>query len=218
MQILIAEDDLVSRRMLEHTLSKWGYEVVTVGDGKAACVQLQADNAPQLAILDWMMPEMDGLGVCRHLRARPTDTRPYLILLTSQTSKEQIVQGLECGADDYVTKPFDRAELHARIRQGWRILELQASLMRRIFQVEEALSQVKYLQGLLPICCFCKKIRDDQNYWQQVDTYLSTHLETRFSHCICPDCLVTAEKELGLELRVGTSETTLGSAARDCQK
>jgi sigma-B regulation protein RsbU (phosphoserine phosphatase) len=218
MQILIAEDDLISSRMLEHTLTKWGYGVVTVGDGKAACERLQAENAPQLAILDWMMPEMDGLEVCRQLRAKPTDTRPYLILLTARISKDQIVEGLECGADDYITKPFDRAELHARIRQGCRILDLQVSLMRRIRQVEDALSQVKQLQELLPICCFCKKIRDDQNYWQQVDFYLSTHLETKFSHGICPDCLVTAEKELEQELCAGASATTLSSTGVDCQE
>ena len=195
MQILIAEDDPVSRSLLQTVLSRWGYRVVTASDGKTAFDILQGTNAPQLAILDWMMPQMDGVEVCRQIRAKPTENRPYIILLTAKASKDHIVAGLECGADDYVTKPFDRAELKARIQQGWRILDLQKTLGRRAREAEEALAQVKQLHGLLPICCYCKKIRDDQNYWQQVDCYLSSRLEAKFSHGICPDCLTSAQQE-----------------------
>ena len=188
MKILIAEDDMVSRVLLEATLIKWGYEVTVACDGVAAWELLQSDDPPPLAILDWMMPGLDGLQICRKIRDIPTTTPPYLILLTAKGRREDIVTGLQAGADDYVTKPFDREELHARVQVGMRIIELQHSLADRVKALEEALARVKQLQGLLPICSYCKKIRDDQNYWQQVENYISKHSEAQFSHSICPDC------------------------------
>lgn len=188
MKILIAEDDMVSRVLLEATLIKWGYEVTVACDGVAAWELLQSDDPPPLAILDWMMPGLDGLQLCRKIRGIPTSTPPYLILLTAKGRREDIVTGLRAGANDYVTKPFDREELHARVQVGVRIIELQHSLADRVKALEEALARVKQLQGLLPICSYCKKIRDDQNYWQQVENYISKHSEAQFSHSICPDC------------------------------
>jgi sigma-B regulation protein RsbU (phosphoserine phosphatase) len=187
-KLLIAEDDMISRRLLETTLIKWGYEVVVTGDGVAAWEVLQTEDTPPLAILDWMMPGMDGIEVCRKVRQTPTPTPPYLILLTAKGRREDIVTGLRAGANDYVTKPFDREELRARVQVGMRIVELQQSLAERVKALEEALTRVKQLQGLLPICSYCKKIRDDQNYWQQVESYISEHSEAQFSHSICPDC------------------------------
>jgi phosphoserine phosphatase RsbU/P len=187
-KVLIAEDDMVSRRLLEATLIKWGYEVVVTDDGSAAWEILQSDDPPPLAILDWMMPGLDGIQVCRKVRGTPTPTPPYLILLTAKGRRQDIVTGLQAGANDYVTKPFDREELHARVQVGVRIVELQQSLADRVKALEEALARVKQLQGLLPICSYCKKIRDDQNYWQQVENYISEHSEAQFSHSICPDC------------------------------
>jgi DNA-binding response OmpR family regulator len=99
-----------------------------------------------------------------------------------------VVAGLQAGGDDYVTKPFDREELHARVKVGLRILQLQMNLADRVRELEEALASVKQLQGLLPICSYCKKIRDDQNYWQQVEGYISEHSGAVFSHGICPEC------------------------------
>lgn len=187
MKILIAEDDPVSRCFLEVTLVKWGYEVITTRDGTQAWEVLQGE-APTIAILDWMMPGMDGAQVCRRVRAIDTTTPTYIIMLTAKSEKEDIVEGLAAGADDYVTKPFDRQELHARIKVGLRVAELQKTLAHRVVEVEGALSRVKQLQGLLPICSYCKKVRDDQNYWQQVDSYISKHSEVAFSHSICPTC------------------------------
>jgi DNA-binding response OmpR family regulator len=103
-------------------------------------------------------------------------------------SREDIVAGLAAGADDYITKPFDIQELRARVQVGLRIVELQESLSVRIKELEDALAQVKQLRGLLPICSYCKKIRDDQNYWQKVESYLSQHSEARVSHSVCPEC------------------------------
>jgi CheY-like chemotaxis protein len=109
-------------------------------------------------------------------------------MLTAKNEKEDVVAGLCAGADDYITKPFNRQELHARIKVGIRIADLQKSVADRVVELELALSRVKQLQGLLPICSYCKKVRDDQNYWQQVDSYISKHSEVAFSHGICPDC------------------------------
>jgi DNA-binding response OmpR family regulator len=185
---LIAEDDAVSRRLLEATLGKWGYEVIVTTDGLQALEILRQPEAPSLAILDWMMPGMDGAEVCLKARETAADRLLYIILLTVKGRKEDIVEGLTAGADDYVVKPFDRAELRARINAGERILRLQADLAARVKELELALANVELLQGLVPICCYCKKIRDDQNYWQQVDAYLSDHTEAQFTHGICPEC------------------------------
>jgi len=189
MRILIAEDDRVSRRLLESHLLKWGHEVVVVEDGGQALAALQRDDAPELAILDWMMPGMDGVEICRRIRAGRSSRPLHIILLTARIGREDLVEGLEAGADDYVTKPFDPPELRARVRVGMRIIELQRDLQERVRELEEALAQVDHLQGLLPICAYCKKIRDDRNYWHQVESYVTARTAARFSHGICPDCL-----------------------------
>ena len=125
MRILIADDDTTSRTMLQAVLRKWGYEVSAAVDGAEAWERLQAADAPRLAVLDWMMPGMDGLRLCRKLRAQPRTDPLYLLLLTSRTDRQDIVLGLEAGADDFVAKPYDPEELHARIKVGQRILDLQ---------------------------------------------------------------------------------------------
>ena len=188
MRILIAEDDPVSRRLLEATLERFGYEVVVAADGAEAWTALQRDDAPPLAILDWMMPELDGVEICRRVREIPTSTPPYLILLTAKTERGDVVAGLDAGANDYLKKPFDRGELRARLQVGAQVLDLQKNLAERIGELEDALAQVKQLRGLLPICSYCKNIRDEQNFWQRVDNYLMEHADVMFSHGICPDC------------------------------
>jgi phosphoserine phosphatase RsbU/P len=186
--ILIAEDDPVSSYMLETTLSKWGYTVTIANDGDLALQALQQKDAPQLVILDWMMPNLDGIELCRKLREDPAKQSIYIILLTAKSDKKDVVIGLDMGADDYITKPFDSEELRARVRVGARMVELQQTLAHRITQLEVAMANVKQLQGILPICSHCKKVRDDQNYWQQVESYISTHTDAQFSHSICPEC------------------------------
>jgi sigma-B regulation protein RsbU (phosphoserine phosphatase) len=188
MKILVAEDQTISRHILEASLRKWGYEVKGVEDGTRAWEILQGEEAPQLAILDWLMPGMDGIEICRQIRLRPQTQPVYIILLSARSDQEDKIHGLEAGADDYITKPFDRDELRARVQVGIRVLELQSALAHRVRQLEEALSRVKQLQGLLPICSYCKKIRNDRNYWQQVEGYISERSEAQFSHGICPEC------------------------------
>jgi diguanylate cyclase (GGDEF)-like protein len=129
MRILIAEDDPVSRRLLEAKLSKWGYEVVVTGDGSEAWQAMQAADAPRLAILDWMMPGMDGIEICRRARQERQDFYTYIILLTALHQDEDLVTGMDAGADDYITKPFKANELRVRLRAGRRIIELQDELI-----------------------------------------------------------------------------------------
>jgi two-component system cell cycle response regulator len=127
--VLIAEDDPVSRRILETFLVKWGYDVTVVTDGEAALAVLEGDAAPRLAVLDWMMPGLEGVQVCQRIRGRADRPYVYVLLLTARTEKQDLLRGLELGADDYLTKPFDAAELRARIRVGERILNLQDDLI-----------------------------------------------------------------------------------------
>ncbi|MGC1484374.1 MAG: diguanylate cyclase [Candidatus Acidiferrum sp.] len=129
MKILIADDDALSRRLLEKTLERAGYEVTAVENGKQAFEQLGKPDGPRLALLDWVMPELDGPGVCRAIRTRSEQTYVYMVLLTSKGSKEETVLGLESGADDYLTKPFNAEELRARLRVGERILLLEDRLV-----------------------------------------------------------------------------------------
>ena len=187
-KVLIADDEAVCRRILEMTLAEGGFEVTTATDGLEAWRAFQGPNPPALAVIDWMMPGMDGVELCRRIRQTLKTRPPYLIILTARSDREDVVSGLSAGADDYITKPFSRAELLARIQVGVRIVDLQNNLTARVAELEEALARVKRLQGLLPICMYCKKIRNDRNYWQQLENYIGERSEAQFSHGICPDC------------------------------
>jgi sigma-B regulation protein RsbU (phosphoserine phosphatase) len=187
-RVLIAEDDAVSRTVLERSLRGWGYDVVVTQNGTDAWNLLLTDDAPRLAILDWMMPGLEGPELCRRARALQRPVPTYTILLTARGRSDDIVAGLDSGADDYVTKPFDRQELRSRLRVGERVLALQQGLADRVRELEAALGQVKELKGLLPICCYCKAVRDDGNYWHRVETFITAHSSARFSHGICPGC------------------------------
>lgn len=214
MRALIAEDNATTRLLLESTLTEWGYDVTATSDGVEAWHELQRDKAPELILLDWKMPGMDGIEVCRRLRQLPDARTAHVILVTARGGKDDVVAGLEAGANDYITKPFEPSELRARLQAGARIVELQNNLADRVRELEGALARVKQLQGLLPICAYCKKIRDDSNYWQQVEAYISSHSEVQFSHGICPDCherLVKPE----LDAMGGQAETASASDAQE---
>ena len=189
MRILIAEDDSTSRTVLTAVLKKQGHEVEATVNGVEAWQAMQQLDAPRLAILDWMMPEMDGLEVVRRVRTLQNDRQPYIIMLTAKGEKADIIAGLEAGANDYLAKPFDRGELLARVEVGRRMVEMQDTLADKIEELRQALNQIKTLRGIVPICANCKKIRDDRGYWNQVEVYVRDHTEAEFSHSICPDCM-----------------------------
>src|SRR5882724_2593203 len=188
MRILIAEDDPTSRLLLDTVLKRKGYDVVAATDGIQAWELLQAEDAPLIAILDWMMPGMDGSEICKRLRTTQRSVQTYVILLTAKSAKDEIVAGLQSGANDYITKPFVREELLARVQVGMQMVSLQQALADRVRELEEALTTVKQLEGLLPICANCKSIRDDGGEWNRIEDYVSEHSQAVFSHGICPSC------------------------------
>ena len=193
--ILVADDDAVYRRLLELKLSAWGYHPTICADGTEALERLSESVGPPLAILDWMMPGLKGPEVCSRERAAMDGSSRYLILLTGKSEGHAIVEGLRSGADDYITKPFDDAELEARVAVGARVVGLQDALARRLSELQNALDRVRQLQGLLPICAYCKRVRDDRDYWSQVETYVSARADVSFSHGVCPDCFERVLKE-----------------------
>jgi phosphoserine phosphatase RsbU/P len=173
MNILVVDDDPTLLCILQRTLTQLGHHVTTRGDGVEALRFYQQDHA-QLVISDMLMPVMDGLELCRRIRSTNRSAYTYIILLTAVEGKAGYLEGMAAGADDFISKPFDRDMLAARVAVAERILSLQ--------------SQVKHLTGLLPICSTCKKVRDDQNYWHQVESYVACHTDAKFTHSYCPEC------------------------------
>lgn len=199
MRVLIADDDAALRYGLQVQLERWGHEPIVCEDGAAARAVLESPDPPPIAILDRSMPGADGVSLCRDIRANDALRSMYVILLTAHDTRDDMVEGLHGGADEYITKPFDWGLLRARIQIGARIVTLQQNLEQRVRELQAALDMVKQLSGLLPICSYCKRIRRDEGeYWQQLEAYLSEHSEAEFSHSVCPQCLERAKRDLGL--------------------
>lgn len=188
LHVLIADDTLTNRFILENSARRCGLLPVSAQDGEEAVALFDADEEIQLVILDWMMPGLTGPEVCRHIRAQPRGRFVYVIMITARDGREDIREGLAAGADDYVVKPADLAELELRLRVGIRTVELQRELRAKIGQLEGSLAEIRRLQGLLPMCMYCKKIRDDEGYWEAVEVYIRDRSEATVSHGICPDC------------------------------
>ena len=199
MRIVIAEDDRVTARSLSGLTQAWGYDTAVASDGESALQIIQANAGPQIVLLDWMLPKAEGPEVCRRIRTLGLKAPSYVILLTSKSASADVVEGLDAGADEYLIKPFDVDELRARLNAGSRILELQERLADQVRELEAALVNIRKLTGLLPICAYCKSIRDDSNYWHRVEEYVSEHADVTFSHGICPKCLPRLEEELNAE-------------------
>jgi sigma-B regulation protein RsbU (phosphoserine phosphatase) len=175
LKILAVEDDPVARKVLVQALKRLGYEdVVEARDGGEALGQLEKEPA-RVIVSDWVMPGMDGLALCRQVRARVKSEYVYFILLTSREADiENQREAIEAGVDDFLVKPLDLQELWMRLRVAERILRYA--------------TQVQQLEAFLPICSYCKKVRDDQNYWQQIEGYINARTGSEFSHSVCPDC------------------------------
>ena len=189
MKILVADDDSTSRLMLRGILGKWEQEIVAVADGQAAWEVLKVQETPLIAILDWEMPAIDGVELCRRVKTRLNPWPIYVILLTGRQSKDDIVRGLDSGADDYITKPFDNNELRARINVAKRLVNSQLTLSHKVDELAAALKHVKTLQGIIPICMHCHKIRADEEAWHRLEAYIEDHSDAHFSHGICPECI-----------------------------
>ena len=165
-------------------------------DGRKAYDELKKENPPRLAILDWIMPEMEGIEICRELGRQDENQFIYTILLTIKKEKEDIVQALDCGAHDFLSKPVHVGELRSRVAVGIRLLEAEDKIIKYAREIEaknndlkNALAEIKTLRGFIPICSNCKKIRDDEGYWQQIEQYIQQRSDAEFSHGICPECI-----------------------------
>lgn len=188
-RVLIVEDHAPTRDALTFLLQRRGYEVCVASDGLTARDALIGPDAPTIALLDWMLPGMTGLDVCRQVRARQADRYIYLIVVTARDALDDLSEAFAAGADDFIRKPCDPAELVARLRTGERIVELESGLLLRVREAEETLERLRQLKRLLPICMYCKKVRDDETYWHEIDEYIHIHTGTDFSHGVCPSCV-----------------------------
>jgi len=187
--VLIVDDNMNNLQVLGNILKIRNYGIAVATDGKQA-LQMARSTIPDLILLDIMMPGMDGFEVCQELKADESTVHIPIIFLTAKAEIDDIVKGLRYGAADYVTKPFNSIELLARVKTHLELklsLDAQKELVKRL---SKALADVKQLSGLLPICSHCKKVRDDKGYWNQVENYISAHSEAKFSHGICPDCVL----------------------------
>lgn len=175
-KLLIAEDEKASLDFFIALGRNFGYEIITAENGKQAYEILSTDSSPRIALLDWMMPEISGIDVCKLIRKNPTSHQPYIIMITSLSDPERIAEALDAGADDYVIKPFSSIELKARISVG-----------KRLIAADE---EIRRLWKLIPICMYCKSIRVDPNYWTSIERFIAERIEdVTFSHGICPKCM-----------------------------
>lgn len=173
MKILLAEDDRGSRTVMAAQLQKLRHTVVEAEDGEEGWALFQQEK-PQVVVTDWMMPKVDGPELCRRIRGANRPEYAYVILLTALDRKVGYVEGMNAGADDFVTKPCDTGEFEVRLRVAQRVLALQ--------------TEVHQLEGLLPICPNCRKIQDENEEWQVVEAYIMKRTDAQFSHGICPEC------------------------------
>ena len=181
MQILLAEDDAVAGQTLTAILTAQGHEVTAVDNGVDAWgLWLVAHH--RVIVSDWLMPAMDGIELCRKIRARPPGPYTYFMMQTIRTGLGNFLEAMQAGVDDFITKPIVPEELLARLNVAERILGLREELMT--------------LEGLLAMCSYCKRIRKDGNYWEQLESYISEHTDALFSHGICPPCAKKAMAEL----------------------
>lgn len=188
-RILLAEDENVTRRLLEAQMTRFGFEVVSVADGLKAWEILQTPTAPSLVVLDWNMPGLDGPEICRKIRETARSGYTYTLLVTARNAKSDVVEGLSAGADDFISKPVDPDELHARLRTGERIVRLEQTLALQVKELREAAEHVQELQGMIPICMHCKRIRNQSQIWEKVETYIEHRSGAKFSHALCAECL-----------------------------
>ncbi len=194
--ILVVDDHPPNLKIVIDTLNEAGYKTLIADSGDQALHQI-AHRPPDLILLDVLMPGLDGFETCHRLKENPITADIPVIFMTALVDVSDKIKGFEFGAVDYITKPFQQEEVLARVNTHLTLRRLQqhvedqnVQLHKKNIQLEMALGQVKQLSGILPIGANCKKIRDDEGYWEDVAVYIRDHSEVEFSHGICPDCII----------------------------
>jgi PleD family two-component response regulator len=185
--ILVVDDNPENLSVLFSVLTETGFKVLAKKDGKSALL-LATRKKPDLILLDIVIPDIDGFEVCRQLKQQESTRDIPVIFMSGLANTVDKVKGFEVGGVDYITKPFQCSEVLARVNTHLTLRNLQKCLEKKNAQLQEALANIKTLKGLLPICANCKKIRDDQGYWNQIEEYIERHSDALFSHGICPEC------------------------------
>jgi DNA-binding response OmpR family regulator len=202
-RVLVTDDNPEIRLMSTMLLRRAGYEVIEASTGQE-CLDAVLIHHPDLILLDVMLPDMTGTHVCRQIK-NDENCKDIFVILTSgiRISSQSQAEGLDTGADGYIVKPITNKEFLARIQAGERIKRAEDALREKerqqqalISQLEEALSEIKTLKGCIPICATCKKIRDDEGYWEYLEAYISKHTDATFTHGICPACFEKAKAEM----------------------
>jgi DNA-binding response OmpR family regulator len=208
MKVLIADDDTITRIALGKLLEKWGYEVVLALDGGKAWKLLCREDPPRIAILDWMMPEPNGVEICNKVKRENEFPFIYTMLLSVRQEKEDIIKALDSGAHDFLSKPVHAGELKSRIAVGVRLVKAEDAIQSKNrelanindqlnqanAELQSALKEINTLQGIFPICVKCKKFRqedmeaNDPDAWVKMEDYIKSRTQAEFSHGLCPDC------------------------------
>lgn len=187
--ILVVDDDPDILFATMRVLKKEGYQVAGAGTGHD-CLQKTAKDLPDLILLDVQLPDILGTEVCLQLKNDPEYQNIYIMMMSgSKTSSEDQADGLDAGADGYIARPVSNRELRSRVSSMVRLIRAEKKSADYILELQQAMDKIKVLSGIVPICMHCKKIRDDQGYWNQLEAFISNNSDTQFSHCICQDCL-----------------------------
>ena len=187
-KVLIVDDDSEVLFATSRIVKSAGYEVFEASTG-AECRETAREIRPDIILMDVVLPDVDGIQLCKDIKSDPTLKAIFVVLISgSKTSSLEQADGLDVGADGYIARPISNRELKARVNAMARIYVAERERDQLIVELKEALSKVKLLSGLLPICASCKKIRDDQGYWNQVEKYIGERSNAEFSHSICPEC------------------------------
>jgi PleD family two-component response regulator len=188
-KVLIVDDDPDVLSGTSRILRTAGFQVQTASTG-AQCLASAKENRPDIILLDVILPDVEGLKLCRQIKEDHFFKGVYVILISGmRTASAEQADGLDVGADGYITRPVSNRELISRINAMVRILTAERERDKLIIELEAALARIKTLSGFLPICSYCKKIRDDRGYWNQIEAYIRDHSEAEFTHGICPDCM-----------------------------
>ena len=188
LRVLVADDSPIFLGMVSMMLSDWGFEVTACESGTDALKVTSSEDSPSIVLLDWMMPDIDGLEVCRQIRNNSANRYFYIILVTGKTDPEALVEAFKAGVDDFIAKPVDQSVLRARLRAGQRIVILRDEV-HKLRELKEAKQRIEWLEDILPVCMHCGKIRDQKQIWLNAEAYLEKVAGKNFSHGLCDDCL-----------------------------